>query len=202
MERNSAMKTTEKRLGKSSTKVASLSSAITNIKHEINPVPRATKCSSTPKPMRTTGQVWIKRKVRIVKSSSTSVNVSSSDVYAALTSFSVTGDSALVRVDGIKAWNITNSSVTSNYLSVAPQPVLFNLPSSGGTNSLTGPYEDYGAGGIPPSVSVNLPMSLTSTFTVVQGSTTVLVSSGVYPPGLSGSTSQNCVFDIYLAVAY
>jgi len=195
------MKTTQKSLGKSSTNTASLSNAIQNIKNEINPIPRATKCSSTPKPMRTTAQVWIKRKVRIVKSSSTSVNITSSDLYTALTAFSVTGDSALVRVDGIKAWNITNSTATSNYLSVGPQPAIFNVPSAG-SNSLFGPYEDYGAGGIPPSVSVNLPMTLTSTFTAIQGSTVVLVSAGVYPPGLSGTTPQNLVFDMYLAVAY
>jgi hypothetical protein len=51
-------------------------------------------------------------------------------------------------------------------------------------------------------VSVNIPMSLTAMYTVVQGSSVVLVSSGVYPPGLSGSTAQAVVYDIYLKVAY
>jgi hypothetical protein len=107
----------------------------------------------------------------------------------------------LVRVDGIKAWNVTNSSGSSNYISVGPQAVLFNASASG-SNSLYGPYEDYGAGSFPPSVSVNIPMSLTAMYTVVQGSSVVLVSSGVYPPGLSGSTAQAVVYDIYLKVAY
>jgi len=195
------MKNHNKASEKSSTKLASLNNAVSHIKNEINPIPRATRCSATPKPMRSTAQVWIKRKIRIIKQSASSITITNSDIYGALTTFQVTGDSAFVRVDGLKAWNVTNSSSNSNYLSVTPDLNIFNSSSSG-TNSLIVPYEDFGGGAISPSVSVNFPMTLTKSLTVIQGSSTTFCTVGVVPTGLAAVTAQTVVVDVYLAVGY
>jgi len=177
--------------------MASLSNAIRSIKAEVNPIPRARSAGNSPRPMRNTGTVYISRKIRIVKSSTSNASITASDVYKALFPNNLaTGNSLDLRVDGISVWNVTNSSTTANYSSVTPDSIVFNTQST--NDSLLGPYEDYGSNNHGASVSVNFPLSLTNTIQVTPVSTLALfIVSGV-PPGITTTSPQTLVTDIYL----
>jgi len=177
--------------------MASLSNAVRSIKAEVNPIPRARSAGNSPRPMRNTGKVYISRKVRIIKSSATNASITASDISKALfPTLTVAGSTFNLRVDGISVWNVTNSSTTANYSSVTPDAIVFNTQST--NDSLLGPYEDYGSNNHGASVSVNFPLSLTNTIQVTPVSTLALfIVSGV-PPGITTTSPQTLVSDIYL----
>jgi len=181
--------------------MVSLSNAIQHIKNEINPIPRARSIRSGPRPMRTTQQVWINRKIRIIKQSTTAVTIASGDIYNALAQFPVTGDSALVRVDGLELWNTTNSTDTTNYVNATLGQALF-VGGGSGNSSLLGPYEDHGSPTSAAGVGVDIPLSLTSAITVTQGSVLSLITVSPVPTGLSTTKTQTVVLDLILKVSY
>jgi len=147
--------------------------------------------------MRNTGKVYISRKVRIVKSSTTFATITASDVSKALFPNNlVSGTTLNLRVDGISAWNVTNSSTTANYCSTTPDAILFNTQST--NDSLLGPYEDYGSNNHGASVAVNFPLSLTNTIQVTPVSLLALFTVTGVPPGITTTLPQTLVTDIYL----
>jgi len=147
--------------------------------------------------MRNTGKVYISRKVRVVKSSATSATITASDISKALfPNIAVSGATFNLRVDGISAWNVTNSSTTANYCNISPDAIVFNTQST--NDSLLGPFEDYGSNNHGASVSVDFPLSLTNTLQITPVSTLPLfVVTGV-PPGITTTSPQTLVCDIYL----
>jgi len=147
--------------------------------------------------MRNTGKVYISRKIRVVKSSTTTASITASDISKALfPSFGVAGTTINLRVDGISTWNVTNSSTTANYCSISPDAAVFNTQSS--NDSLLGPYEDYGSNNHGASVAVNFPLSLTNVIQVTPVSTLAyFIVTGV-PPGITTTSPQTLVTDIYL----
>jgi len=181
--------------------MVSLSNAIQHIKNEINPIPRARSIRNGPKPMRTTQQVWINRKIRIIKQSTTAITVASGDIYNALAQFAVAGDSAFVRVDGLELWNTTNATDTTNYVNATLGQSLFTGGGSG-NGSILGPFEDHGSPTSAAGVGVDIPLTLTSTLTVTQGSVVSLITISPVPTGLSTTKTQTVVLDLFLKVSY
>jgi hypothetical protein len=176
--------------------MASLSNAISSLKAEINPIPRARSAALTPRPMRNTSKVYIKRKIRIVKQTTTVVNITGGDVFkAAFSGVTVAGATLNGRVDGVSIWNVTNSSGTTNYVNVTADPTIFNSQSA--NDSLLGPYEDYGSNNHGASVSVNFPLSLTNVLQFTPVSANVVLTAAVAPVGTT-TVPQTIVCDMIM----
>jgi len=186
------MKNNRSKASESSTNTRALSTRLVNLKNEVNPVPRARVASPTPRPMRVSAQVFVTRKVRVVKSvpsTATNVTVTLGDLYTAMRD-----SAAVVRVNGTSAWNVTNSANSTNYVNLSFGDVTYSL-------AATGPFEDWGGGGHPPSVNVDLPNSLAKELTVASGGTGTVVLVSVTPSAAVTFTApQTVVVDLYLNV--
>lgn len=182
-----------------------LSTRIANIKDEMNPIPHARSTSRTPAPMRNTQKVFIQRKIRIIKGVGTtgaSVNITTGDICKALGPLG-TSESLFWQLDRVSAWNITNSGRSTNYLSLTLGDLVFGAASaSNQAVSLAGPYEDYGAGGNPPSLSVNIPRALSSVITANPSGSLVIMTIDALP--IAGQTIdvQTVVVDALVNVAF
>jgi hypothetical protein len=183
---------------KSSTTMMGMKNQINTIKNEINPVPRAGKASLTPKPMRKTTEIWIHRKARFVKAiaaATTETVITTGDIALALGLTSTNSDLD-VRVDSVSIWNVTNSSASSNYVSVLPAT---NVSLSQDVEKV---FEDYGAGGIPASVSVNIPFSLSNVINCPVGGTVTVLTLGSSPFPSTDNLRQTVVCDLVVRVKY
>jgi len=166
---------------KSSTNTRALSTQIRNIRKEISPIISFSRAASNPPAMQIAYQRWVPRRIRILKytSATTSASsVTSGDVGTALgLGASETGS---VRVLGFSAWNISNSSSSSCYISAGTDPVLT-------TNEQQQYGEDVGNGTSTPGVKCNIPDVLAKAVSVGNNGTQALFLLNPYAISFSGT---------------
>jgi len=155
----------------------------------------------TPPPMRVSNEVYLQRRIRISKVQTTNdpIEITSNDVNAALYYAPASGQAARLRICNIAVWNTTNSTNSTNYVSVTPNGA--SLAYSGVD---MGDYYDRGCGGVSASVGVELPKSLTTLVNATKGSTTSLISVSAIPSDFDGLSvnSQHLVVDMLVEVRY
>lgn len=155
--------------------------------------------------MRNTQKVFVQRKIRIVKGVGTTgadVSVTTGDIVKALGPLAAS-EPILWQLDRVSAWNVTNSGRSTNYISLLIGDIVFGAAStSNQAASLAGPYEDYGAGGDPPSLSVNIPRALSSVITANPSGTLVVLTLDALP--IAGQTidTQYLIIDLWVNVAF
>jgi hypothetical protein len=160
-----------KSLGKSSTNTASLSNAISSIKSSISPVLKTGRVSSNPKPLKRPGDLWLSRTVRMFYTQPT---VAADITVPVASVFSTSGVTGQVRILGLKAWNYTNNSNTTNYIRLTTLESLTET-------AVTTAVDDVGSGVSLPGVSVVIPRTIASN----------LVNTATQLCALSSTTSGN-----------
>jgi len=143
--------------------------------------------------MRNSAAVWVTRKLRVVKKATTAtLTVTADDLAKSLGNLTTTNSQ--VRVYGASTWNVTNSSDTTNYVSMT-----LDGRTSFSVDAL-GPFEDYGAGGSPPGVRVDLPNSLSKPFVVASSAADTVLTVSVDPLATAPVSTQTVVVDLYVSV--
>jgi hypothetical protein len=144
--------------------------------------------------MRYTGDVWVSRKLRVFKSvplNNATVSITYGDVYVAMG-----GTQCYFKCEAVAAWNVSNSSHSTNYIDVG-----LSQGNNFYTGVETGPWQDFGAGGMSPAVKVELPFALTTISLASKDGTTELFKVNTQPPGLTTNPDiQSVVIDIWIRV--
>jgi len=142
------------------------------LKDLLSPTPMRIFPKRTPPPIRTPDEVYTPRRIRISKALAGGVaaNITTGDILDALTFQAVTGQTATIRVLEVKGWNATNSSLSSNAITLTPAT---NMALN---NVALGSYTDRGAGGESACVGFVMPRPLTALITCTKGSSIAVLT--------------------------
>jgi hypothetical protein len=180
----------------------SMQQQINNLKAESNPTPRARRIPSTPGPMRANAAVWINRRIRLVKTTTSvsgTATFTSGDIAKALDN---SGQSVDVRVCGFSAWNASSPALTSNFIKVTASEILF-LTTGLNAASTVGPFEDYGGGSSIARVGVNFPDLILTAINMTSTATSTAFTVNSDPTDrTSGLSIQTLVLDIQCRVRF
>jgi len=168
------------------------------LKDLLSPIPMRIFPKRTPPPIRTPDEVYTPRRIRISKtlSGGTATNVTTGDILDALTFQAVTGQTATIRVLEAKAWNATNSSASSNAVTLTPAT---NMALN---NVALGSYTDRGAGGESACVGFVMPRPLTALITCTKGSSIAVLSVDAEVPNTVLSSNQYVDVDLLVEVRF
>jgi len=197
MKNNNAQPRKNNNQSSKTTQMRSLNNRISHLQSEVTPITRVTGGSPTPNARRQNKAIWIPRTVRVYKQITASTVVTLGDIIKGLTDS--TTEILSFRVDSIRAWNVTNTSTTTNYVNVLLSDTLFANSEPGNAN--TGPFEDWGAGSTPAHLSINVPFTLTSDRQGTISSTGTAFTVSPVPTGIT-TTPNTLVFDVGVKVSY
>lgn len=174
-----------KSLGKSSTKTASLSNAVSSIKQSINPVITTRSTRAHPRCIKAATEQWHNRTVRFYKSQPVTARTVSL-TYADISVFSgIVANYSRIRALRVKVWNITNQTRTTNM-------VFVTVPAAVTESNLGVSAEDVGTASSLPGVEVILPRTLSADFAGNNGQVLVDISSK-FQTGTPGDAQEYAI---------
>jgi len=164
----------------------------------LSPVPLRIYPKRTPPPIRTSDEVYTPRRIRISKSlaGGASVPITAGDILDAATYQAVASQSCTIRVLGVKGWNITNSAISSNAITITP------ASNTALGNVALGSYTDRGAGGESACVGFTMSRPLTALITCTKGSTVAVLNVDAEIANAVVAAVQYVVIDIEIEVRF
>jgi len=169
------------------------------MKEKVSPIPIRFVPRLAPPPIRDSSEVYLQRRVRLVRSQTTvdPVTFTCSDLARALFHVPASGQTVQVKIVTVMGWNSTNSALSTNFIQLAPSTALAT------TEVDLGLYSDRGSGGLSAAVGIRFPESLVSFIAASNGSTAPLVTVQTKPPEATALINpQTLCLDMIVMVRY